>query len=116
MLKVKWDLEEAVALYDLYRQTGCTLNVPKKELENLSIIFRKRSKMLGLKVDDKFRNLSGLRMQIGCIHYVVTDGREGLSNTGTLFYQVDDLFHTKPEIYRMILNEFYQKYLNFDAE
>ncbi len=112
MLKVKWDLEEAVALYDLYRREGCTLNVPKEELEKLSKIYRKRAKILGLKVDDKFRNLSGLSMQIGCIHYVVTDGKEGFSNAGTLFYQVDDLFHTKPEIYQMILDEFYQRYLD----
>lgn len=72
--------------------------------------------MFGLKVDNKFRNLSGLRMQIGCIHYVVTSGREGFSNGSKLFYQVDDLFHTKLEIYQMILNEFYQKYLNYNTE
>jgi len=37
LLKVKWDLEEAIALYDLYRREGCTLNVPKKELGSVHI-------------------------------------------------------------------------------
>jgi len=115
MLKVKWNLEEAVALYDLYRREGCTLNVSKKELEKLSEIYKKRAKMIGLKVDEKFRNLSGLSMQIGCIHFVVTDGKEGVSNASKLFYQVHDLFFTKPEIYQMILDEFYQKYSNYNS-
>lgn len=32
-----------------------------------------RENRIGLVVDEKFRNLNGLKMQIGCIHYVVTE-------------------------------------------
>lgn len=39
------------------------------------MLLRCRENRLGLVVDEKFRNLNGLKMQIGCIHYVVTEGR-----------------------------------------
>ena len=56
-----------------YRRSGCSsghlykngskLNVPKKQLE-LSRVYCNRAKILGLRVDDKFRNLAGLKLQL----------------------------------------------------
>ena len=81
MIRVRWELEEAVALMDLYFRCGATLSVPNDELLKLSQIYRDRANILGLNVDDKFRNLSGMKMQLGCIHYVVTDGTAHKSRT-----------------------------------
>lgn len=110
MIRVRWELEEAVALMDLYFGCGATLSVPNDELLKLSQIYRNRANILGLDVDDKFRNLSGMKMQLGCIHYVVTDGKEGMSGASKLFYQTYDLYKNNPENFQKICNHFYDKY------
>ncbi len=79
MKKIKWDQEEAVALLDLYFQHK-SLPIPKAEVQSLSVALKLRGKKLGIFADEKFRNIAGLNMQLACIHYVVTDGNEGLSN------------------------------------
>lgn len=110
MIRVRWELEEAVALMDLYFRCGATLSVPNDELLKLSQIYRDRANILGLNVDDKFRNLSGMKMQLGCIHYVVTDGKEGMSGASKLFYQTYDLYKNNPENFQKICKHFYDKY------
>ena len=42
MIRVRWELEEAVALMDLYFRYGATLSVPNDELLKLSQIYRNR--------------------------------------------------------------------------
>jgi hypothetical protein len=110
MTKVCCESEEAVALLDLYIQEGCTLSVPNEALAALTQIYRNRAQQLGLSVDNKFRNLSGLKMQIVCIHYVVTNGAEGMSNVNQLFYKTYELYRTNPAKFYEIRDEFYQKY------
>lgn len=78
MKRINWDLEEAVALYDLYFKSGQTLSIDKDKLKQLSEILNKRAKLKGQIVDDKFRNVTGLSMQVATIHYIVTGGKEGL--------------------------------------
>ena len=60
--------------------------------------------------DEKFRNITGLRMQLGCIEYVVTDGKSGLQNAARIFNDAYDLFQENRPKYYLILSEFYKKY------
>ena len=103
-------MEEAVALMDLYFRCGATLSVPNDELLKLSQIYRNRANILGLAVDDKFRNLSGMKMQLGCIHYVVTDGKEGMSGASNLFYKTYDLYKNNPCEFQNVCKKFYAAY------
>ena len=66
--------------------------------------------MLGIAVDEKYRNLAGLRLQLGCVHYVVTDGAEGMSSVSHLFRETCELYQTDPVRFRQIRDEFYEKY------
>ncbi len=109
MKKIKWDQEEAVALLDLYFQHK-SLPIPKAEVQRLSVALKLRAKKLGIFADEKFRNIAGLNMQLACIHYVVTDGNEGLSNCSKLFYDTYDLYMHHPEIFSKMLAQFKQKY------
>lgn len=108
MARVTWAEEEAVALFNLYFQEG--MNAPIEKIVHLSQIYRKRAEDLGMAIDEKFRNVSGLKMQLACIQYVVTGGREGMPNASKLFYKTYELFLRDPEKYRAILNSFYEKY------
>ena len=110
MIKVRWELEEAVALFDVYFNNGGNLNVSDDVLVNLNNMYIKRAKDKGLLIDEKFRNISGLRMQLGCIHYVVTSGKEGMSNASKLFYDTYELYNKDVEKFQKILHEFCRKY------
>ena len=115
MIRVRWELEEAVALMDLYFRYGATLSVPNDELLKLSQIYRNRANILGLNVDDKFRNLSGMKMQLGCIHYVVTGGKEGMSGASNLFYKTYDLYKNNPCEFQNVCKKFYAAYERSDS-
>ena len=67
--------------------------------------------MLGIQTDTKFRNINGLSMQLGCITYIVTDGKHGFSSASKLFYETYDLYKTNPELFASILQEFKDKYM-----
>ena len=49
-------------------------------------------------------------MQLGCIHYVVTSGKEGMSNASKLFYDTYELYKKDAGMFQRILEEFYRKY------
>lgn len=108
MLRVKWELEEAVALFTLYfSDTKYT----REDLLKLSAAYNKRAKLLGIKTDEKFRNINGLAMQMGCITYVVTNGEHGYSSASKLFYETYKLYQTLPDVFATILQEFNEKYV-----
>ncbi|WP_285946307.1 hypothetical protein [Thomasclavelia cocleata] len=110
MIKVKWDLEEAVALCDLYFKSGRTLSIDNDRLNVLFAILKNRATSKGLVIDEKFRNVTGLKMQIGCIHYIATNGNEGLSNVSKVFYEAYDLYKEDSIKFDKIIEDFYCKY------
>ena len=110
MKRVTWDLEEAVVLLDFYIKSGCTLYINRDKLEELSLVLNKRAKIKGIVVDEKFRNIAGLSMQIGCIHYIATDGKEGFSNASKIFFKAYELFESDPSKFNCIAEDFYKKY------
>lgn len=69
-----------------------------------------RAKTLALSFDIKFRNNSGLKMQLACIQYVVTNGTEGLSNPSKLFYDVYETYKKHPDKFNAIIDDFNRKY------
>lgn len=107
MIKVKWDLEKAVVLYDLYFKSGATLSVDTEKLNELSANMKNRAAVKWVQIDEKYRNITGMTMQIGCIHYVVTDGKEGLSNVSKIFYEAYDLYKKESMESDQMIEEFY---------
>lgn len=110
MIKVKWELEEAVVLFDAYFKNGGNLNLSEDTFGSLTDMYIKRAQDNGIIIDEKFRNLSGLKIQLACIHYVVTSGKEGMSNASKLFYDTYELYKNDAEKFQQILKEFYRKY------
>ena len=106
MIRVPWDLEEAVALFDLYFRLVEGMDDPQMEIEALSGVYSRRAEFLGVQKDEKFRNISGLKKQLACIHYIVTDGQAGMSNGSKLFYETYHLYRNDRAIFNRILNEF----------
>lgn len=110
MKRVQWDIEEAVVLLGLYLKNNGSLAVAPDELDALTEMYKRRAKRLGIDFDEKFRNASGLKIQLAFIRFVVTDGQEGMSNASQIFYQAYHLFMSNPEYFKKIEKEFFQKY------
>ena len=100
-MREKWSLEEAVVLLEYYFESRGEYK--DSELQNIRSMFIKRAKAFEICYDEKFRNITGLRMQLGCIDYVVSGGAK-------IFYDAYDLFIRNRSHYYLILSDFYRKY------
>ena len=111
MIKVNWDVEELVALIDVYRSSG---NMSAAAIEeNLSALAErlvKRADKLGIAHDEKFRNLNGMKMMFQNVVFIATEGKQGLSAASSSMQKVYSLLLSNPEVFEMILTEFYRKY------
>ena len=111
MIRVKWDIEELVALIDIYRRSSSKSNDEiKSELSELSQILQKRADHLGIRHDEKFRNMSGMAMMYENVVYVATKGQKGMSAASNAMYQVFEMSQTCPDVFDLILKEFRKKY------
>lgn len=89
MIKVAWDVEELVALIDVYRKSdGKTTDQIEKELMDLSKSLTLRAQKLGIKHDEKFRNLNGMKMMFQNVVYTATNGQQGLPSASSLLQKV----------------------------
>ena len=110
MIKVKWDIAEAVVLLDAYMKAGGTPEVSEDTLLRLSDMYKKKATEYGIEHDEKFRNLTGLKMQLQCVRYVVTEGKEGMANASKVFYEAYDLFKNNRSTFDWIKDDFYRRY------
>ena len=77
MIKVNWDVEELVALIDIYRKSVVSDKcIIEDELQALAERLVKRADKLGIVHDEKFRNLNGMKMMFQNVVYVATDGKQ----------------------------------------
>lgn len=110
-MKIKWHLEEAVMLVDLYKRVeNSNTDIRQKEIEKLSLLLNNRAKILKIDTDDKFRNINGIIMQLENIHYMDTKGAEGLSGFSKVEEEAYQLYSIMPEIFERIVREFREKY------
>ncbi len=111
MIRVKWQLEEIVALVDLYKRTVCLDKAARvTEIEKLSILLNRRADVLGIKRDEKYRNITGITMMYENVRYVATNGEKGLSAANKLIYEVWDMSINNPELINQIYKQVLDKY------
>lgn len=111
MKRIKWDIEEVVAMVDLYFkfENGEIADL-NAELENLSKKLNRRADVLGIAHDEKFRNLNGMKCIFQNVRYFATDGETGLANGNKLQGEVVDLYFNYRKFFDKILNDFNEKY------
>lgn len=111
MIKVTWDVEELVALIDIYRKSVESDNFDiDSELQVLAGRLVKRADKLGIEHDDKFRNYNGMKMMFQNAIYVATDGRQGLSSASLRMQKIYSLLMSNPDVFDMILEDFNSRY------
>lgn len=111
MVKVNWDVEELVALIDVYRKSeGKPVAQIDNELLILSKAFVLRAKRLGIEHDEKYRNMNGMKMMFQNVVYVASNGESGMSAASSSMRKVYDMLSSSPEVFELILNEFTKRY------
>ena len=111
MIKVNWDVEELVALIDLYRRSdGKSAEQIELELLALSKAFVGRAKLLGIEHDTKYRNLNGMKMMFQNVVYVASNGEYGLAAVSSSMRKVYEMSNSSPEVFDLILKEVTKRY------
>lgn len=111
MIQVGWELEEMVALVDLYMQTkNAKSSVRNFLIDKLSIKLRRRAEMLDISHDERYRNHNGLVMMLMNLRSIDTSGITGLSSTSKLMSDVWEMYHKDKTQFKKILLEFNRRY------
>lgn len=103
-IRVSWDRYEVALLFAAYERVagGSDINM---EAARLSQTLRALAIRRGFSIDDTYRNLNGMKMQLANVQYLFTDGQKGLSGASTMIRQMYELYRGDPAEYQTILKE-----------
>lgn len=103
-IRVSWDCYEVALLFAAYARvaSGSDINA---EAHQLSKTLRELAIRRGISIDDTYRNLNGMKMQLANVQYLFTAGEKGLSGASSMIRQMYELSKINPAEYQMILKE-----------
>lgn len=105
-MRVPFDRYERVILIDAYMRIR---NQPKSmwqvEIKKLSELYRNYAMQRGLKIDDSYRNVDGITMQIHDCVYIDSGGERGLSGGANWMRNFMELYDSDPEAFQTILKD-----------
>lgn len=111
MIRVNWDVEELVALIDLYiRERRGELSDLDAELEELSKALNRRAVCLDITHDEKYRNMNGMTLMYQNVDYIATSGSRGMSAYSEAMRIVYEMSQLCPEAFQLVLKEFNTRY------
>ena len=77
-IRIPWDdCEAAYLLYELIRVLNNEIS-RKEAIQLVSNTLRKRALKRGVEIDEVFRNINGITLQMSVMEYIYTDGKHGL--------------------------------------
>lgn len=81
--RIPWSQHEVALLIDTFLRVeeGADLG---QAAERLSLTLRKLAIQAGQTIDDAYRNVNGMKMQLANVQYLFTDGQKGLSGASTM--------------------------------
>lgn len=79
--RIPWDMSEAVILLDALIAAREGKISRKDAIESVSSELRIRAKRRGVEVDDIFRNINGITLQMSTMEYVLTNGEKGMKKS-----------------------------------
>ncbi|SHK78025.1 hypothetical protein SAMN05216582_11740 [Selenomonas ruminantium] len=105
-MRVPFDKYERVILIDTYMKIK---DWPKTEwmaeIEKLSDLYRRYAVMRGMEINDTYRNVAGITMQLYDCDYIVTGGKQGLSGGARWMESFIELYRNDPEAFQYVLLE-----------
>ncbi len=89
--RVSWDRYEVALLFSAYERVTNGSDV-SDEAERLSRSLRNLAIRRNVAIDDTYRNINGMKMQLANVQYLFTSGESGLSGASALIRQMYDLY------------------------
>lgn len=80
-IRIKWDKYETALLIDLFWRINAHPEQRGELISNLSQVLRKNAINNGYIIDDKYRNITGITMQLSSIEHAFYPERPGLKST-----------------------------------
>ncbi len=102
--RISWDCYEVALLLNSYERVAEGLDI-NTEAAKLSATLRNLATRRGILIDETYRNVNGMKMQLANVQYLFTDGKKGLSGASAMIHQMYELYTTNPAKYQMILEE-----------
>lgn len=105
--RVPWDMSEAVIMLNALIAAREGRMSRKDAIVAVSSELRSRAKRNGIKVDDIFRNVNGITLQMATMEYILTDGEKGMkkSSMPKLFQDAVAMYQNDRATYEKMLRE-----------
>ena len=103
-VRIPWNQHEVALLIDAYLRIAKGADLGQTA-EWLSRTLRRLAMQSGQQVDDTFRNVNGMKMQLANVQYLFTDGQRGLSGASAMIRQIYGLYKSNPAEYQTVLKE-----------
>lgn len=106
-----WQLEEAIMLIELY-----FINIDKsaeqsqQSIEHLSALLRHRAIILHKSIDERYRNVNGIKLQLESIRYLMSNGEEGIDCPSKASVLALQLYKQMPDVFSQLSKEFSERY------
>ena len=102
MLKnAKWNKYEAAILIDGYN----SIADGKISREEVALNISERLRDPVLIVDETYRNVNGITLQLGAIEFLMTNGSHGISHVSNLFRELVELYKERHTAFTKLLEE-----------
>ncbi|MBP3656732.1 MAG: hypothetical protein J6K32_08560 [Clostridia bacterium] len=103
-VRIPWDRYEVALLFSAYEQVANGADI-SAEAAKLSETLRVLAIRRGVSIDDTYRNVNGMKMQLANVQYLFTGGQKGLSGASAMIRQMYELYKDTPAEYQTILKE-----------
>ncbi len=101
-----WDRWEWALLLEAYEEIQKDPTAKMDILQKLSDTLRARAIRKGMKIDDTFRNLNGMKLQYEQVLYAMTGGQKGLKgNLSKVFAETQNIYLTDKDWFAMLLRK-----------
>lgn len=103
-VRIPWDRYEVALLFSTYERVANGADLGR-EASSLSETLRTLAIRRGNLIDETYRNVSGMKMQLANVQYLFTDGQKGLSGASAMIRQMFEIYKTNPADYQSVLKE-----------
>ena len=105
MKRIPWNIYEATLMLDTYFRIESGEIASKSAIAELSSTLRLMAVNNGDIIDNIYRNENGIAIQLGCMKYVLTNGKYGFSHGPKIYSEIVRIYKQEPEKYAQILKE-----------
>lgn len=102
--RIPWSKHEIALLFVAYERVANGSNI-KEQSSWLSGTLRRLAYIRGITVDETFRNINGINMQLSNVQYLFTGGKKGLSGASRMIRNIYDVYINNYDQFEAILEE-----------